>query len=260
MRCCTCSTNFVVLSYSSNPHNVVLICMKSSFFSQSEPWRKRENNAKTTGRRVKNKLRIVHLGARRGQRLIINRRAPSDKRWRLGLSKTTARGSSCSSRGGIALPEETQKKYNYLSSQQCRLLCDQWIFRRRALRKQSQTVVVLGIAGWDYEDDYSNKVRSLSSTCHATVRSMPRCCLLQPGAPEGALETWTQIRVQVLWGGQQWDAGQALACHARYQNGWANTARGTTDAGPKGGVGATVPGMSSQPAAASEASAELSQV
>lgn len=125
MRCCTCSTNFVVLSYSSNPHNVVLICMKSSFFSQSEPWRKRENNAKTTGRRVKNKLRIVHLGARRGQRLIINRRAPSDKRWRLGLSKTTARGSSCSSRGGIALPEETQKKYNYLSSQQCRLLCDQ---------------------------------------------------------------------------------------------------------------------------------------
>lgn len=260
MRCCTCSTNFVVISYSSNPHNVVLICMKSSFFLRANRGGREKTTQKQQGEELRTNCVLFTWGARRGQRLIINRSAPSDKRWRLGLSKTTARGSSCSSRGGIALPEETQKKYNYLSSQQCRLLCDQWIFRRRALRKQSQTVVVLGIAGWDYEDDYSNKVRSLSSTCHATVRSMPRCCLLQPGAPEGALETWTQIRVQVLWGGQQRDAGQALACHSRYQNGWANTARGTTDAGPKGGVGATVPGMSSQPAAASEASAELSQV
>lgn len=118
----------------------------------------------------------------------------------------------------------------------------------------------LTIASWDYEDDYANKMRPLPGTCYPIVRRLSRRCLLQPRAPEGTLETWTQIWMQMLRGGQQWDAGQALTCHTRYQIRWANTARGTNDAGSQGGINATVSGLSSQSTAASEASAELSQM
>lgn len=88
-RCCTCMYEGVFLFFIAN--------------RGGERKTRKNNREKSLGTNCV----LLTWGARRGQRLIINRRAQSDKRWRLRLSKTTARGTSSSGSGGISLPAET---------------------------------------------------------------------------------------------------------------------------------------------------------